>query len=50
VVDKTQLYKDVLKDNESYIFQFTDASVDELKNKNKKTMANTPLYFTSPTT
>ncbi|MGB4414910.1 MAG: ABC transporter permease [Paludibacter sp.] len=36
VVDKTQLYKDVLKDNESYIFQFTDASVDELKKQKQK--------------
>ncbi|MCE5332833.1 MAG: ABC transporter permease [Bacteroidales bacterium] len=36
VVDKTQLYKNVLKDNESYIFQFTDASVDELKKQKQK--------------
>ena len=28
VVDKTQLYKDVLKNNESYIFEFSDATVD----------------------
>ena len=31
VVDKTGLYKDVLQSNESYTFQFTDATVDELK-------------------
>ena len=29
VVDKTGLYKDVLQSNESYTFQFTDATVDE---------------------
>jgi hypothetical protein len=28
VVDKTKLYKDVLKNNESYIFQFSDALVE----------------------
>ncbi len=33
VVDKTGLYKEVLKNNESYNFQFTDASVDQLKQK-----------------
>ena len=33
VVDKTGLYKEVLENNESYNFQFTDASVDELKQK-----------------
>jgi len=36
VVDKTQLYKDVLKNNESYIFQFSDASVDELRKQNEE--------------
>ena len=36
VVDKTQLYKDVLKNNESYIFQFSDAKIDDLKKQNEK--------------
>ena len=36
VVDKTKLYKDVLKNNESYIFQFSDASVDELRKQNEE--------------
>ena len=42
VVDKTQLYKDVLKNNESYIFEFSDATVDELKNRNEKESEFTP--------
>ena len=36
VVDKSGLYKDVLKNNESYNFQFSDASVDELKKQNSE--------------
>ena len=36
VVDKTGLYKDVLKSNESYTFQFTDATVDELKKQEEQ--------------
>jgi ABC-2 type transport system permease protein len=36
VVDKSGLYKDVLKNNESYNFQFSDATVDELKKQNSE--------------
>ena len=36
VVDKTGLYKDVLKSNESYTFQFSDATVDELKQQEEQ--------------
>ncbi|MDD3489904.1 MAG: ABC transporter permease [Paludibacter sp.] len=36
VVDKTGLYKDVLQSNESYTFQFTDATVDELKKQEEQ--------------
>ncbi len=33
VVDRSDLYRNVLKDNESYIFQFSDESVENLKTK-----------------
>ena len=47
VVDKTQLYKDVLKNNESYIFQFSDAKIDDLKKQNaKKSEYAALLYIT----
>ena len=36
VVDKAGLYKDVLQSNESYTFQFTDATVDELKKQEEQ--------------
>lgn len=36
VVDKTGLYRDVLQSNESYTFQFTDATVDELKKQEEQ--------------
>ena len=45
VVDKTQLYKDVLKYNESYIFEFSDATVDELKNRNENESEFTALLY-----
>ena len=45
VVDKTQLYKDVLKNNESYVFEFSDATVDELKNRNEKESEFTALLY-----
>jgi len=35
VVDRTGMYKDVLKSNESYSFQFADATVDEMKKQNE---------------
>ncbi|MBP1675618.1 MAG: transporter permease [Bacteroidetes bacterium] len=34
VVDRTGMYKNVLKSNESYNFQFADATVDEMKKQN----------------
>ena len=45
VVDKTLQYKDVLKDNESYIFQFSDASLDEMKTQNEKSSEFTALLY-----
>ncbi len=33
VVDRSNLYKNVLKNNESYVFQFSDESVENLKTK-----------------
>lgn len=33
VVDRTNLYKNVLKNNESYVFQFSDESIENLKTK-----------------
>ena len=33
VVDKSDLYRNVLKNNESYVFQFSDESVEELRAK-----------------
>jgi ABC-type Na+ efflux pump permease subunit len=45
VVDKTQLYKDVLKNNESYIFEFSDATVDELKSRNENESEFTALLY-----
>lgn len=47
VVDKTQLYKDVLKNNESYIFQFSDASVDELRKQNEEESEFAALLYIS---
>lgn len=36
VVDRSDLYKNVLKNNESYEFQFSDQTVDDLKTKKEK--------------
>ena len=47
VIDKTQLYKDVLKNNESYIFQFSDASVDELRKQNEDESEFAAVLFIS---
>ena len=47
VIDKTQLYKDVLKNNESYIFQFSDASVDELRKQNEEESEFAALLYIS---
>lgn len=47
VVDKTQLYKDVLKNNESYIFQFSGASVDELRKQNEDESEFAALLYIS---
>jgi len=47
VIDKTQLYKDVLKNNESYTFQFSDASVDELRKQNEEESEFAALLYIS---
>jgi len=36
VVDKTGLYKDILKNNESYNFMFSDETVEKLKEQNSE--------------
>lgn len=47
VVDKTKLYKDVLKNNESYMFQFSDASVEELRKQNDEESEFAALLYIS---
>jgi ABC-2 type transport system permease protein len=47
VVDKSGLYKEVLKNNESYNFQFSDATVDELKKQNNENSDFAALLFIS---
>jgi ABC-2 type transport system permease protein len=36
VVDRTHLYKDVFKNNESYKFEFTDEAIEQAKKQNEK--------------
>ncbi|HEY6914362.1 MAG TPA: ABC transporter permease [Paludibacter sp.] len=45
VIDKTHQYKDVLKSNESYNFEFVDADVDELKKQNQQEEHFTALLY-----
>jgi len=45
VIDKTQQYKDVLKSNESYTFEFVDADVDDMKKQNGKDEHFTALLY-----
>lgn len=47
VVDKSGQYKDVLKNNESYNFQFSDASVDELKKQSSENATFAALLYIS---
>jgi len=47
VVDKSGLYKDVLKNNESYNFQFADATVEEIKSKNSEKSEFAALLYIS---
>jgi len=47
VVDKSGLYKDVLKNNESYNFQFSNATVDELKKQNSENSDFAALLYIS---
>ena len=47
VVDKSGLYKDVLKNNESYNFQFSDTSVEELKKQNSDKSEFAALLYIS---
>lgn len=47
VVDRTNLYKDVLKDNESYVFQFSDETVESFKTKNEKESEFAALLYIS---
>lgn len=47
VVDKTNLYHKVLTDNESYIFDFVDKPVDEIRRNNAKSEEFTALLVIS---
>ncbi len=47
VVDKSGLYKDVLKNNESYSFVFSDAPVDSIKAKNSEESEFAALLYIS---
>ncbi len=47
VVDKSGLYKDVLKNNESYSFVFSDAPVDSLREANSENSEFAALLFIS---
>jgi len=47
VVDKTRLYKDVLKNNESYIFQFSDEKIEDIKNQKEKKNEYVALLYIS---
>jgi len=45
VIDKTHLYENVLKSNESYSFQFVNAPVDEIKKQTKDNGQFTALLY-----
>jgi len=47
VVDKTKLYKDVLKNNESYIFQFSDEKIEDIKSQKEKKEGYVALLYIS---
>lgn len=45
VIDKTHQYKDVLKSNESYTFEFVDGAVDDMKKQNENGERFTALLY-----
>ncbi len=45
VIDQTKLYKDVLKNNESYVFEYVDADFDSYKNNSEKSKEITALLY-----
>jgi len=45
VIDNTKLYKDVLKDNESYTFQYVDEQMESYKNDTEKSKEMTALLY-----
>jgi len=45
VVDKTGLYHDVLKNNESYVFTFSNENIDTLKTQSEKKDFDALLYI-----
>ena len=47
VVDKTKLYKEVLKNNESYIFQYSDEKLEDIKNRKEKKNEYVALLYIS---
>lgn len=47
VIDKSGLYRDVLKNNESYSFSFSDATLEQMKNKEEKESGFEALLYIS---
>lgn len=45
VIDQTKLYKDVLKNNESYVFEYIDEDFEAYKNKTEKSKQITALLY-----
>lgn len=45
VIDRTNLYKDVLKNNESYVFEYIDEEFDAYKNNSEKSKQITALLY-----
>lgn len=47
VVDRTNLYKDVLKNNESYIFEFSNEKIENIKTQKEKKSGYVALLYIS---
>ncbi|MDO9153287.1 MAG: ABC transporter permease [Paludibacter sp.] len=45
VIDHTNLYKDILKNNESYTFEYVDKQIDAYKNNSEQTKEITALLY-----
>lgn len=47
IVDQTRLYKDVLQNNESYVFEYVDEEIDAYKNNSDKLKQITAVLYIS---